>query len=107
MGNGAKAQQKRERNADKNAAKGSKSQSKVNEAAKSIVCSDCRQSFLITTRAPASVYYLTCNGNLLINNFTASPSMLKTVTTRPWSSASPVLLSEPMPTLDWQVPDFI
>ncbi|KNZ71455.1 hypothetical protein J132_09780, partial [Termitomyces sp. J132] len=50
---GAKAQQKRERNADKNAAKGSKSQSKVNEAAKSIVCSDCRQSFLITTRAPA------------------------------------------------------
>ncbi|KAF5377457.1 hypothetical protein D9615_005175 [Tricholomella constricta] len=53
MGNGAKAQQKRERNADKNAAKNSKSQAKVNEAAKSIVCSDCRQPFLITTRAPA------------------------------------------------------
>ncbi|KAG6911758.1 hypothetical protein DXG01_000004 [Tephrocybe rancida] len=53
MGNGAKAQQKRERNATAGAAKGSKSQAKVNEAAKSIVCSDCRQPFLITTRAPA------------------------------------------------------
>ncbi|KAF8895041.1 DUF1909-domain-containing protein [Gymnopilus junonius] len=53
MGNGAKAAQKRERNADKNAPKGSKSQSKVNEAAKSIICQVCRQSFLITTRAPA------------------------------------------------------
>ncbi|KAF4572692.1 hypothetical protein EYR36_007202 [Pleurotus pulmonarius] len=53
MGNGAKAQQKRERNAEKGAAKGSKSQSKVNEAAKSIICSTCRQSFFITTRAPA------------------------------------------------------
>ncbi|KAJ7357137.1 At2g23090 like protein [Mycena albidolilacea] len=53
MGNGAKAAQKRERNADKGAAKGSKSQAKVNEAAKSIVCATCRQNFLITTRAPA------------------------------------------------------
>ncbi|KAJ7071244.1 At2g23090 like protein [Mycena amicta] len=53
MGNGAKAAQKRERNADKNAAKGSKSQAKVNEAAKSIVCTTCKQTFLITTRAPA------------------------------------------------------
>jgi len=53
MGNGAKAAQKRERNADKNAAKGSKSQAKVNEAAKSIVCATCKQTFLITTRAPA------------------------------------------------------
>ncbi|PFH50754.1 hypothetical protein AMATHDRAFT_75439 [Amanita thiersii Skay4041] len=53
MGNGAKAAQKRERNADKNAAKGGKSQLKVNEASKSIICSVCRQSFLITTRAPA------------------------------------------------------
>lgn len=69
---GAKAQQKRERNADKNAPKGSKSQAKVNEAAKNIVCSTCKQSFvspcddpseqshslvhtdqLLTTRAPA------------------------------------------------------
>ncbi|KAF8971562.1 DUF1909-domain-containing protein [Flammula alnicola] len=55
MGNGAKAQQKRERNADKNAAGGSKSQAKVNEAAKSIVCATCKQPFLITTRAPASL----------------------------------------------------
>ncbi|PPQ90471.1 hypothetical protein CVT25_014989 [Psilocybe cyanescens] len=53
MGNGAKAAQKRERNADKSGAKGSKSQAKVNEAAKSIICSVCRQNFLITTRAPA------------------------------------------------------
>ncbi|KAJ7275265.1 DUF1909-domain-containing protein, partial [Mycena haematopus] len=50
---GAKAAQKRERNVDKNAPKGSKSQAKVNEAAKSIVCSTCKQTFLITTRAPA------------------------------------------------------
>ncbi|THV05975.1 DUF1909-domain-containing protein [Dendrothele bispora CBS 962.96] len=53
MGNGAKAQQKRERNAEKAGAKGGKSQSKVNEAAKSIVCSVCKQSFLVTTRQPA------------------------------------------------------
>ncbi|KAJ7783540.1 DUF1909-domain-containing protein [Mycena maculata] len=53
MGNGAKAAQKRERNAEKGAAKGSKSQAKVNEAAKSIICATCRQPFLITTRAPA------------------------------------------------------
>jgi hypothetical protein len=42
---GAKAQQKRERNADKNAPKGSKSQAKVNEAAKSIVCQTCKKPF--------------------------------------------------------------
>ncbi|KAH6917615.1 At2g23090 like protein [Coprinopsis sp. MPI-PUGE-AT-0042] len=52
MGNGAKAQQKRERNADKNA-KGGKSQLKVNEASKSIVCMTCRQPFMNTARAPA------------------------------------------------------
>ncbi|KAF8807202.1 DUF1909-domain-containing protein [Phlegmacium glaucopus] len=52
MGNGAKAAQKRERNAEKGA-KGSKSQAKINEAAKSIVCATCKQPFLITTRAPA------------------------------------------------------
>ncbi|KAF7982076.1 hypothetical protein HWV62_30378 [Athelia sp. TMB] len=46
MGNGAKAQQKRERNADKGAAKGSKSQAKVNEAAKNIVCATCKQAFV-------------------------------------------------------------
>ncbi|GLB36399.1 putative zinc-binding [Lyophyllum shimeji] len=52
MGNGAKAAQKRERNADKGS-KAAKSQTKVNEAAKSIICADCKQPFLITTRAPA------------------------------------------------------
>ncbi|KAF8735741.1 hypothetical protein AX14_001531 [Amanita brunnescens Koide BX004] len=52
MGNGAKAAQRRERGG-KDASKGSKSQLKVNEASKSIVCSVCKHSFLITTRAPA------------------------------------------------------
>lgn len=42
---GAKAAQKRERNTEK-AAKGSKSQAKVNEAAKSIVCLTCKQPFV-------------------------------------------------------------
>ncbi|KAI0252611.1 At2g23090-like protein, partial [Lactifluus subvellereus] len=50
---GAKAQQKRERNAEKNAPKGAKSQAKSNEAAKNIICLVCKQSFLVTTRAPA------------------------------------------------------
>ncbi|KAF9451789.1 DUF1909-domain-containing protein [Macrolepiota fuliginosa MF-IS2] len=53
MGNGAKAAQKRERNSGKNDPKGAKSQAKVNAAAKSIICSVCKQSFLVTTRAPA------------------------------------------------------
>ncbi|KZP32202.1 DUF1909-domain-containing protein [Athelia psychrophila] len=52
MGNGAKAQQKRERNADKSAG-GSKSQIKSNETAKTIVCATCKQGFLLTTRGPA------------------------------------------------------
>ncbi|KAG2370176.1 At2g23090 like protein [Suillus spraguei] len=53
MGNGAKAAQKRERNAGKNADKGPTSKTKVNEAAKNIICQTCRQAFLLTTRAPA------------------------------------------------------
>jgi hypothetical protein len=53
MGNGAKAAQKRERNAAKNADKGPTSRTKVNEAAKNIICQTCRQAFLLTTRAPA------------------------------------------------------
>ncbi|KAI0786031.1 At2g23090 like protein [Abortiporus biennis] len=52
MGNGAKAQQKRERNAAKGGAT-AKSQIKTNEAAKNIICSVCRQTFLLTTREPA------------------------------------------------------
>jgi hypothetical protein len=51
---GAKAQQKRERNADKNAPKGSKSQAKVNEAAKNIVCQTCRQAFVSLPCASSS-----------------------------------------------------
>ncbi|KAF9785959.1 DUF1909-domain-containing protein [Thelephora terrestris] len=53
MGNGAKAQQKRERNAARDAQKGNKSQLKSNEASKSIICQTCRQPFMSTTRAPA------------------------------------------------------
>ncbi|KAG8932263.1 hypothetical protein FRC03_003576 [Tulasnella sp. 419] len=52
MGNGAKAAQKRERNA-KAGAKEGKSSLKVNEAAKNIVCGTCKQAFLVTTRLPA------------------------------------------------------
>ena len=42
---GAKAQQKRERNAAKQGAT-AKSQIKVNEAAKNIICQTCRQTFV-------------------------------------------------------------
>ncbi|KIY69641.1 DUF1909-domain-containing protein [Cylindrobasidium torrendii FP15055 ss-10] len=52
MGNGAKAQQKRERNA-KEANKGGQSQKKSNEAATNIICQTCRQAFFVTTRQPA------------------------------------------------------
>lgn len=51
-GNGAKAAQKRERNADKNK-KAAGSQLKQNEAAKTIVCVLCKQAFLGTMRKPA------------------------------------------------------
>ncbi|TDL28745.1 DUF1909-domain-containing protein [Rickenella mellea] len=54
MGNGAKAQQKRDRAGGKPAPKkDAKSQLKVNEAAKNIVCQVCRQPFMSTTREPA------------------------------------------------------
>jgi hypothetical protein len=51
-GNGAKAAQKRERNAEKNK-KSAGSQLKSNEAAKTIKCELCKQSFLGTMRRPA------------------------------------------------------
>ncbi|RUP46087.1 hypothetical protein BC936DRAFT_147372 [Jimgerdemannia flammicorona] len=51
MGNGQKAQMRRDRAAkDK---KGPTSQKKANEAAKSIICNVCRQTFLCTTREKA------------------------------------------------------
>ncbi|KAB5593009.1 Zf-met2 domain-containing protein [Ceratobasidium theobromae] len=57
MGNGAKAQQKQQRNAKKAADSGPKrrvtGQLKVNEAAKTIICEVCKQTFLTTTRYPA------------------------------------------------------
>ncbi|KAJ3998468.1 At2g23090 like protein [Lentinula boryana] len=48
---GAKAAQKRERNAKTD--KGKTSQKKPKEAPKSIICQSCRQDFFITTREPA------------------------------------------------------
>ncbi|CAG7847824.1 SubName: Full=Uncharacterized protein {ECO:0000313/EMBL:CCA77885.1} [Serendipita indica DSM 11827] len=51
-GNGAKAAQKRERNAAK-AGKTANSTLKSNEAQKNIICQTCRQAFFVTTRAPA------------------------------------------------------
>ncbi|KAL4068328.1 At2g23090 like protein [Scleroderma yunnanense] len=53
MGNGAKAAQRRERHANGKGDKGPTSRLKVNEAAKSIICQTCRQTFLLTTRTPA------------------------------------------------------
>ncbi|KAH7375648.1 At2g23090 like protein [Plectosphaerella cucumerina] len=52
MGNGARAAQKRERNA-KDAKGVAKSQLKVNAAAKDIQCVVCKATFLKTTKAPA------------------------------------------------------
>ncbi|KAF4222150.1 hypothetical protein CNMCM8980_008568 [Aspergillus fumigatiaffinis] len=52
MGNGAKAASKRDRKA-KDTKGTATSQLKVNEAAKDIICTTCRQTFLKTTRAPA------------------------------------------------------
>ncbi|GAA6004325.1 uncharacterized protein JCM10292_001425 [Rhodotorula paludigena] len=51
MGNGAKAAQKRERNA-KDAKKGPTSQKASNAAQMSIICSTCRQTFFVTTKPP-------------------------------------------------------
>ncbi|ORX49451.1 DUF1909-domain-containing protein [Hesseltinella vesiculosa] len=53
MGNGQKAQMKRERNAQKAAGKGGNSQLKVNAAAKNIICKKCFQTFLCTSREKA------------------------------------------------------
>ncbi|KFH45514.1 hypothetical protein ACRE_037100 [Hapsidospora chrysogenum ATCC 11550] len=50
MGNGAKAQQKRERNAKDT--KTAKSQLKVNEKAMNIQCQICKSTFLQTTKLP-------------------------------------------------------
>ncbi|VBB71583.1 Putative protein of unknown function [Podospora comata] len=50
-GNGAKAAQKRARNA-KDAAPKAASQLKSNEKAMSIICNICKQTFLSTSRKP-------------------------------------------------------
>jgi len=50
-GNGNRAKQKRERNQKKKEQdSGNKSQLKSNEAAKTIICKVCRQSFMCTTK---------------------------------------------------------
>ncbi|KAI9474922.1 hypothetical protein BX667DRAFT_507198 [Coemansia mojavensis] len=49
MGNGAKAQQKRERN-KKSAGAAAKSQLKQNEMAKNVMCNICRNTFLCTVK---------------------------------------------------------
>ncbi|KAK2957435.1 hypothetical protein BLNAU_7591 [Blattamonas nauphoetae] len=49
-GNGCKSQKSRERNAAK-VQTGGKSQLKQNQAAQTIVCSVCKQSFMCTTNA--------------------------------------------------------
>lgn len=51
MGNGAKAQQKRERNQKDQ--KTAKSQKKANEQACDIQCQVCKSTFLKTTKTPA------------------------------------------------------
>jgi hypothetical protein len=51
MGNGCKAQTRRERVSGKDDGKTAKSQLKVNEAAKSIICNVCRTTFLCTANA--------------------------------------------------------
>ncbi|ORZ00589.1 hypothetical protein BCR43DRAFT_485467 [Syncephalastrum racemosum] len=52
MGNGQKAQMRRDRNA-KNGPKEAKSQLKTNVAAKNIICGVCKQTFLCTSREKA------------------------------------------------------
>ncbi|PSN60087.1 DUF1909-domain-containing protein [Corynespora cassiicola Philippines] len=49
MGNGAKAQQKRERNAGKGGKGEAKSQLKANSAAQTVKCKTCFQTFQSTT----------------------------------------------------------
>ncbi|ORY05765.1 DUF1909-domain-containing protein [Basidiobolus meristosporus CBS 931.73] len=56
MGNGQKAQQKRERNAKMAKANTNTSQLKANAAAKSIICQTCRQTFLCTVREKAFTF---------------------------------------------------
>ncbi|KAK9766338.1 hypothetical protein K7432_004661 [Basidiobolus ranarum] len=53
MGNGQKAQQKRERNAKLDKKNANTSQLKANAAAKSVICQTCRQTFLCTIREKA------------------------------------------------------
>ncbi|KAG1150663.1 hypothetical protein G6F60_006793 [Rhizopus arrhizus] len=57
MGNGAKAQMKRERNAKQNQKKDANSQLKANAAAKNIICKTCFQTFLCTSREKAKEDY--------------------------------------------------
>ncbi|KAI9899107.1 hypothetical protein N3K66_005568 [Trichothecium roseum] len=65
MGNGNRAQQKRERNAKDNT-KVAKSQLKTNAQACDIICQTCRSTFLKTTKAPALTEHATNKHNKTI-----------------------------------------
>ncbi|OJA21264.1 hypothetical protein AZE42_02544 [Rhizopogon vesiculosus] len=64
---GAKAAQKRERNAGKNADKGPTSKIKTNEAAKNIICQTCRQTF-VTANHPCTSTRGACPEQALKDN---------------------------------------
>ncbi|CEH14175.1 Zinc finger protein 706 [Ceraceosorus bombacis] len=57
MGNGNRAQQKRERNA-KEAKKGPTSQLKANQASLTVQCGICKHPFMSTVRAPALMEHI-------------------------------------------------
>lgn len=102
---GAKAAQKRERNA-KNAGKDAKSQLKANEQARDIQCKVCFSTFLKTSRAPAYVLSLlfpnifshTLFARQLTRIRAVLPSMPRTSTPKACQSASPpsVVKTTPM-----------
>ncbi|CAO3625283.1 unnamed protein product [Cunninghamella blakesleeana] len=66
MGNGQKAQMKRERNA-KTQTKAN-SQLKVNAAAKNIICKKCFQTFLCTSREKALTEHAVNKHNLTLKD---------------------------------------
>ncbi|CAM1504286.1 Fc.00g018770.m01.CDS01 [Cosmosporella sp. VM-42] len=96
MGNGARAQQKRERNQKDQ--KVAKSQLKVNAQACDIQCQVCKSTFLKTTKAPAFVSpnpstdspesrdsSIANMGSPLVLVFSSTP---RTSTARAWRNAS-------------------
>ena len=64
MGNGAKAQMKRERNA-KGGGGEAKSQLKSNQKAMNVQCSICKQPFMLTVKKPALMDHVNSKVTLL------------------------------------------